>query len=159
MIDLSYILELLCHGISAMDFASFLNRAALGTMFGISGFHKTFNVGNRRNSLIGALEHGKIPYPRIMCWPVAITEMVAGAAVVIGLATAFFAMALFTISFVAFMTVERHEIAKMNPINRFDWISSLFWIPAVLFCIQAITVVFGGPNPYSVDAVLLASML
>lgn len=149
------LIELLCHGISAGDFASFINRVALGTMFGISGFHKFFNIGNRRNSLIGALQHGNIPFARFMCWPVATTEMLAGLAVVIGLATAFAASALFTISFVAFMTVERYEIAKMNPINRFDWISSFFWVPAVLFCIQAATVVLMGPNPYSLDAMLL----
>ena len=146
--------EYLFTGIEATDVALLLNRTALGTAFMLSGFHKTF-VAHRHAALIETLEYAKVPMPRYTCWLVCLTEFFAGLGLIVGLMSTLAALGLLAISVVAFVTVERFSIAAMKPEDVLDWIDDLFWVPAVMFGLLALVVIFAGPGAYSLDAVIL----
>lgn len=147
------LLEAMFVGVSMPEVALTVNRVALGTAFALSGLHKTF-IPERHASFVGTLEAARIPKPHIMCWPVCLTELFGGLGLMTGVLSGLSAFGIIVISIVATLTVEIWTIKDMGPRDVLDWVDDVFWIPAVLFTIMGMIVLFVGPG-YGLDAAIL----
>lgn len=150
-------IEMLFTGIGNPDVVLTVNRVALGLAFAISGYHKTFFPA-RHTALIGTMEYAKIPAPTFMAWFVCIIEFLAGLGLVFGVLSALSALGVVILSLVATCTVEIWTIKDMKPSDLLDWVDDVFWLPAVLFIIMGLVVIFAGPG-YGLDSYIVAMIL
>lgn len=127
------------------DLALTVNRASLGLAFCLSGWNKTV-VPSRHAGLVATLrDAARLPFARQLSWLVCLTELTAGAALFLGVGSGLAAVVVFVLCCVATATVETRQLsATFHPINRLDWIDDLFFIPANLFLIQLVVVLFVG---------------
>ena len=121
------------------------NRVALGLALGLSGWNKTF-VPGRHESLVNTLrDDARLPLADRLGWLVCLSELTVGTALVFGIAAGFAALVALALCCVATATVELRQLSvNFHPINRLDWIDDLFFIPADLFIIQALVILFVG---------------
>jgi putative oxidoreductase len=143
-------------GAQAPDLALTLNRVALGVFFAISGYLKLFNV-TRHATLTRTLEGSGVRAVRVMQWLVPGVEFSAGLALIVGFLSALAAFGVFVICLFAFKLDALKRIDSWMPINRFDRIGDVLYLPEVLYCIGLLVVMLGGPGPWSVDAALIGS--
>jgi len=146
---------LIIAGAQAPDAALTLNRAALGVFFAISGYHKLF-VASRHATLLRTLQDDGVHAVPIMQWLLPGAELSGGCALVIGFLSVLAALGLFLICFgaIAFDAVKR--IRAWGPVDRFDWLGDLLYVPETLYCIGLTVVMLGGPGPWSLDAAIAA---
>jgi uncharacterized membrane protein YphA (DoxX/SURF4 family) len=147
--------SLIMLGAGAPDAALALNRVALGVFFAISGYLKLFNP-SRHATLTKTLQDAGVRGVARMQWLVPGVEFSAGLALIAGLLTALAAFGLFVICISAFKLDAIKRIDGWQPINRFDWIDDVLYVPEALYCIGLIVVMLGGPGPWSLDAMLAA---
>ena len=145
----------LSFGAQAPDAALTLNRVALGVFFAISGYLKLTN-SSRHATLTKTLRDAGVRGLVRMQWLVPSVEFSAGLALIAGLLTALAAFGLFVICIFAFKLDAIKRIGGWQPINRFDWIDDVLYVPEALYCIGLIVVMVGGPGSWSLDAGLAA---
>lgn len=148
------IMEAMFLGLELPEIALTINRFCLGLAFFLSGYHKTF-VPHRHAALIETLEYAKVPLPRLMCWPVCLTELFGGLGLMVGFLSGLSALGIVILSLVATLTVEIWTIKDMKPEDIGDAIDDVFWLPSVLFVIMGCIVLFAGPG-YGLDAVVVS---
>lgn len=146
-------LTVLALRVQSSDAALLLNRVALGTFFAISGCLKLFNA-SRHATLRQTLEASGARGVRVMQWLVPGVEFSAGLALIPSFVSALAAFGLFTICLFAFKLDAIKRIEGWKPLNRFDWIGDVLYLPEALYCIGLGVVMLGGPGPWSVDALL-----
>ncbi|MET0232242.1 MAG: DoxX family protein [Rhodanobacteraceae bacterium] len=145
-------------GADAPDVALTLNRIALGVFFAISGYLKLFNA-TRHAALTRTLRDAGVRAVGLMQWLVPAVEFSAGCALIVGLFSALAAFGLFVICLFAFKLDALKRIAGWQPLNRFDWIGDVLYLPEALYCIALVVVMLGGPGPWSVDVPLAMLVL
>ena len=142
-------------GAQAPDAALAVNRVALGAFFAISGYLKLFNA-SRHATLTRTLQDAGVRAIGLMQWVVPGVEFSAGLALIVGLLSALAAFGLTVICIFAFKLDAIKRIEGWRPINRFDWIGDVLYLPEALYCIGLVVVMLGGPGPWSLDAKLAA---
>lgn len=147
-------LEAAFMGLNMPEVALTINRVCLGTAFMLSGLHKTF-VPRRHEALVSTLEYARIPAPRLMCWPVCLTELFGGLGLMVGFLSGLSALGIIVLSIVATLTVEIWTIRDMKPDDVLDAVDDVFWLPAVLFTIMGLVVLLVGPG-YGFDEIALS---
>ncbi len=140
-------------GFGLTDVALTLNREVLGVFFAISGYHKLFNVG-RHKSITDTLVADGVPLVTFNEWFVPIVEMLGGLALVVGLLTIPAALGCVAICTVATCVDGFKRIKSWSPIDKADAVDDVLYLPEVLYIVMLLVVVFAGPGPYSIDAVL-----
>jgi uncharacterized membrane protein YphA (DoxX/SURF4 family) len=145
--------SLIMLGAGQPDLALALNRVALGVFFAIGGYLKLFNP-SRHATLTKTLQDAGVGGIGRMQWLVPGVEFSGGIALIVGLLTALAAFGLFIICISAFKLDAIKRIDAWRPINRFDWIDDVLYVPEALYSIGLIVVMLGGPGPWSLDAAL-----
>jgi uncharacterized membrane protein YphA (DoxX/SURF4 family) len=145
--------SLIILGAGQPDLALALNRVALGVFFAISGYLKLFNPP-RHATLTKTLQAAGVGGIDRMQWLVPGVEFSGGFALIVGLMTVLAAFGLFIICIAAFKLDAIKRINAWRPINRFDWIGDVLYVPEALYSIGLIVVMVGGPGSWSLDAAL-----
>lgn len=143
-------LSVLTVGVGAHDLAFAVARAAVGVFFAISGFHKLFHP-DRRERFTRTLAEDGVPFPLIARWWVAGWELVAGAALTVGLFSAFSAGVLIVICLVACRAEAAAKVERYQPINLADRIDDYLYLPEVLYLVILGVIFLGGTGAYSLD--------
>ena len=147
--------DFVLQGANAPEAALTLNRVALGTFFGISGYHKLFNA-SRHTVLVRTIEEDGVHGIALMQWVLPAGEFLGGSALVAGLLSVLAALALFVICSGAVLLDALKRIRAWQPIDRADWLGDLLYVPESLYCIGLAVVILAGPGPWSVDAKIAA---
>lgn len=130
-------------------------RAATGSFFVLSGYHKLFNKA-RHASLTGTLKADGIPAVWAMQWFVPAVEFLGGLGVTTGTLTPLAALGLLAICTVATCTDGLGRIAAWSPIDRADYVDDVLYLPEVIYAAILAYIVAHGAGPWSVDAIAIA---
>ncbi len=135
--------------------ALLLSRIAIGFFFLMSGYNKFFvqGIGHLRNEFI---EYG-IPFPLLNAWLDASVQLLGGIALIIGLGTRFWSVAIGFAMIVASVTVTIPDVIK-NDIAKAES-SLLFWgwyyyRPEPVYLTVFLLLIFLGPGKVSLDHLL-----
>ncbi len=132
--------------------ALLVSRVAIGFFFVMSGYNKFFVQGilHLRNEFI---EYGS-PFPLINAWLDASVQLIGGIALIVGLGTRFWSVAIGFAMIVASVTVTIPDVIK-NDIAKADS-SLLFWgwyyyKPEPVYLTVFLLLIFFGPGRVSLD--------
>ncbi len=135
--------------------ALLVSRVAIGFFFVMSGYNKFFvqGIGHLRNEFIA---YG-IPFPLINAWLDASVQLIGGIALIVGLGTRFWSVAIGFAMIVASVTVTIPDVIK-NDIAKADS-SLLFWgwyyyRPEPVYLTVFLLLIFFGPGKMSLDHLL-----
>lgn len=110
----------------------------------------------RHASLRWKLHHcGYSDHP-LLAGFVALVEIFAGMAVIVGLFTPLAAFGLASVLLFAMLCITREKVAKQNPIDCVDWFCCLLWTVEPVYFMLAVTLVITGAGSFSVDHFLYA---
>jgi len=147
----------LTHGFAAYDSALLLDRLALGTFFAISGFHKLWNPV-RRASLAETFKADGCYTPANM-YAIPGGEFMGGLALLLGFMTPIAAAGLVIICAGACFFDGLKRIKAWAPLDRFDWVDDVLYLPEALYILLLAILIMGGPGRYSLDAYLWSYVL
>lgn len=118
------------------EVAEVILESVAGTFFLISGVHKLV-VKERHASLRHTLEEDHIPFVGFNEWWVPAWEVIAGLGLVVagGLVADFFALVLVCICLVATCTDGLKRIKEWHPLNVFDFLDDVLYLPEVLLLV------------------------
>lgn len=142
----------LIFGMGNADLALAVPRVAVGTFFAISGAHKLL-VKERQWALVKTLMSNHVPLVGFNRLWVPSCELVAGAALAVGLFSATAAAVLTAIMLVACWCEAREKVASYKPINAADRLDDYLYLPEVLYLVLLAVTLLAGPGAYSMDAV------
>jgi len=135
--------------------ALLLSRAAIGFFFLMSGYNKFFvqGIGHLREEFIG---YG-IPFPLMNAWLDATVQLIGGIALIVGLGTRFWSVAIGFAMIVASVTVTIPDVIK-NDIAKAES-SLLFWgwfyyRPEPVYLTVLLLLIFFGSGKMSLDHLL-----
>jgi putative oxidoreductase len=131
---------------STADVLLLIGRILLGWLFLKAGWDKVMNIAG----FTGYLTNLKVPSPGFWAWPAAISEVVIGATLILGLATRY--AALFTIVYVVIAIALAHRYWEYpaaqqgNQFNHFQKNLAIIGGALVLFV--------AGAGRFSLDSIL-----
>lgn len=138
-------------GLGSAAIALSLNRLALGLFFGISGYHKLFHP-QRRETIKRTMIALHIPRPLVMAVVVPTFEFLCGLSLIVGLLSPLSCVALVSICGVACYTDGiKNKIPSYHPLNRFDWLDDLLYLPETWYIVALLVVMLVGPGTFSLD--------
>lgn len=138
----------LTHFPPLLDLALLILRLTVGLMFTLSGFYKLTDA-QRRASMRESLSTAG--FPAMLAVPLALVELMAGLALVLGLAGALSAAALLGISLVAFITTTLPKTEGQG-IHKLE---NLLYAPEALLSAALLVLLATGAGQWSLDAVLI----
>lgn len=150
-------MNILFSGFNIPEIAVTLLRIAIGVFFLFSGYHKLFNAG-RHATITKTMVEDHVPLPFFNCWFVPTVEFSGGAALVVGLLTPLAALGLFCVCGVAALVDGLRRIPAWSPIDKADYIDDVLYLPEVLYAIILLSILFTGPGPFSLDALILREL-
>lgn len=147
--------ELLHHGVGAVDVALMADRALVGTFFAISGAHKLF-VPEYHKSVADLMRSLHIPFPRFNEWWVPLVEFSAGLGLLVGLLTPLAAAGLLTICIVACCTDGPRRVRDMEEgsdgmQDPSEVVDDVLYLPEAMYAVLLAILVLAGPGRYSLD--------
>jgi uncharacterized membrane protein YphA (DoxX/SURF4 family) len=86
--------------------------------------------------------------------PVAVVELAAGAALIVGLLTQLAALGLFIILIAATIKTAKEKIALQKPVDRIDVAACYLWLCEPQYIALCLAIVLMGPGAWSLDALL-----
>jgi putative oxidoreductase len=131
-----------------MDFALLLNRMVVGAFFVLSGHRKLFDA-NRHAALVETLRACGIPFIEFNQWFVPLVEFFGGLAVISGLLAPFAAFGMIIILAVAALTDGPKHIRAYGPIDGWDYLCDVLYLPEILYAAMLAGVIIVGPGRYS----------
>lgn len=146
------LINIALNGLNAPDAGLAVARAAAGTFFAISGFHKLFNK-DRHARLVQTLTEDKVPAVWFNQWWVPFWELTAGTMLVLGLGAVFAAGVLTVICTVACIAEAGKRVEAYKPINAADRLDDYLYIPEVMYLILLVVFLVTGPGAYSLDRI------
>lgn len=148
-------LDMLSHVSTIATLAAYTGlRAATGTFFVLSGFHKLTNKA-RHAGLVSTLTTDGIPAVRFMQWFVPAVEFSAGLGVTFGALTSIAAAGLFVICTVATLTDGLKRIPAWKPIDRADYADDVLYLPEVIYAAVLALIVAHGGDVLSLDHIAM----
>lgn len=140
--------EAMVAGLGQPDVALAINRMAVGTFFAISGWHKLV-VPARHAALVHTLRESRIPLLKFNEWWVPTVELVAGAAVALGVYAPVAALFLLAICLVACFVDGVKRVEQYAPINAADRVDDWLYLPETLYAVMLLIVVFAGSGRWA----------
>jgi putative oxidoreductase len=125
-------------------------RLSVGTLFALSGGGKLF-VPSRRDEMVRTLRDAGIPAPGMNAVVVAAVEFTFGSLLAIGFLTPLCCLMLSGVMVVALGTTILPGI-KAPSLTR--WLSSVLYLPEVLYLVILVWLFFSGAGWFSVDYVM-----
>ncbi len=96
--------------------------------------------------------YGKHP---VLAGFVALVEIFAGLALVVGLLTPLAALGLLgTLGFATYCTAK-NKVAKQGPVDHIDCVSCYLWTVEPLYIVLAVSAIINGAGAYSLDALIV----
>jgi uncharacterized membrane protein YphA (DoxX/SURF4 family) len=92
-------------------------------------------------------------YAPQLAGPVAIVELLAGLALIVGLLSQLAALGLFIILIAATIKTAKEKVALQKPVDLIDHISCYLWLSEPLYIALCFAILTMGPGAYSLDAV------
>ena len=152
-------MEMLVTGAGALDLSFLINRVIIGIFFVSYRFRWFYDPAQppcdrwfsafRRTKLRTRLCTCR--YPVVMAPAVAVIEVLAGLALIVGLLTVPAAVGIVVIMIFANCCTPPEEIPAMNPVDKLDWLSCYLRLVEPLYLWMAVMVIMHGPGRYSLD--------
>lgn len=151
----------------AQDAALFLIRSTMGLFFLIYRFRWIWDPAAkdsqwfsqiRRSRLIKRLESCGYGSNRHLAGAVALVEILAGAALIVGLLTMPAALGIFVILIFANCCTPREEIPFMKPVDGVDVVRCYLHLAEPLYLVMAVVLLLMGPGRWSLDYVIWSMM-
>lgn len=155
--DPSAFMALLTWGLHVDGAAEFLLRIGVGLPFFVSGMDKCF-CSICHGWLVSNLRKSQLPKPEWLCWWVGGWEAVAGLTLALGLFTGASAFILLVVCIVAWIVSWRRKLEAKKPAHAFDAFTELGFMFDTLLIWMLLAVMFTGPGPLSIDALLFAKL-
>lgn len=129
-------------------------RAALGSFFLISGYHKLFSPA-RRASLAETFKADGCYNPAMM-WVIPLGEFFGGAALLLGVLVPVASTGLIAICLGACVFDGVKRIKGWKPLDAADAMDDVLYLPEVLYIVMLMALIAVGSGPYSADALAVA---
>lgn len=156
--------ELLATGLGQSDLAQFIIRLVVGGFFILARFRWVYDPSRPQGSRLlcrirqftlrkrlATCGYSGHPFLAAM---VAVTEILAGAFIVLGFLTVPSAAALVIVMCFATRCTAKDEVTAMNPVDRVDVLSKYLFLCEPLYLLLCIQLVLVGAGSYSLDALL-----
>jgi uncharacterized membrane protein YphA (DoxX/SURF4 family) len=91
--------------------------------------------------------------PRLAAF-VAVSELLAGIGVILGLLTTLSALSLLSILIIATLCTAKEKTLRQNPVDKIDVVNCYLWNPEPVYILLAIVVINFGPGAFSLDHLL-----
>jgi putative oxidoreductase len=131
---------------SSADIILLIGRILLGWLFLKNGWDKVMNI----TGFVGYLTNLKVPNPGLWAWPAAISEVVIGAALILGVATRYAALFMLVYLIITIVLAHRYwdypAAQQGNQFNHFLKNLAIMGGALVLFVT--------GPGRFSLDSIL-----
>lgn len=124
-------------------------RILIGLFFCISGGTKLF-VPSQLIVMQRTMVQSHIPFPHVSALFVSSVEFACGGALLLGLLTPLCAALLAGDMIVAVLT---NRIGSIHT-SGLAWLDDLLYLPEVLYVLILMWLLFSGPGPYSIDALI-----
>lgn len=124
-------------------------RVLIGVFFCVSGGGKLF-VPSRFSMMEQTMISSHIPFPHASALFVSSVEFACGAGLVLGLLTPLCVVLLSADMVVAILT---NRVGSIHT-SGLAWLDDLLYLPEVLYVLILLWLLFSGPGPYSIDAVI-----
>jgi len=156
-------MEALFNGFTLHDLGLFLNRVVPGVFFLSYRFRWVYDPTapdrklcspTRRARLINRLSSCGLPGHPVLAATVAIGEILAGLALVVGLLAVPAAIGLVLVMVFANACTPKEEIPFMKPVDRLDYVSCYLRLVEPLYLVMCLNVVLMGPGQWSLDALV-----
>lgn len=147
-------------GLSAIDAALFVARLVLGLFFVLARFRFFYDPSReecwfntqRCDSLTRKLAYcGIHACGKQWAWAVAAAEVLAGAALIVGLLTVPAALGLLIVLIFATICTARDKVMEQHPVDKVDVVSCYLWRVEGLYIAFAVIILLAGPGAYSLD--------
>ena len=173
-------MEFLHTGVGFHDFALFLNRMVLGAFFFLARFRWAYDPSStdleehwdsrgytfqkkrrwftdtRRHKLNDKMVHCGVKHATLLGPIVAVTEILAATALIVGLLTPLAALGLLVITLRATCCTAHEKTMKQNPVDKIDVVSCYLWTPEPVYVVLCVIAVAFGAGAWSLDAALLS---
>jgi len=126
-------------------------RVLIGAFFCISGGTKLF-VPAKFSIMQQTMISSHIPFPHASALFVSSVEFICGAGLILGFLTLVCAGLLSADMIVAIAT---NRLGNLHT-SGLGWLDDILYLPEVLYVLILLWLLFSGPGPYSVDALLAA---
>ena len=124
-------------------------RVLVGVFFCVSGGTKLF-VPSRFSLMQQTMISSHIPFSHATAIFVSSVEFACGAALLLGLLTPLCAVLLAADMVVAILT---NRVGSIHT-SGLAWLDDFLYLPEVLYVLILLWLLFSGPGPYSIDAVI-----
>lgn len=158
-------MELMVSGLGANDLALFLNRLLLGIFFVSYRFRWVFDPSDptgdywfplaRRNRLVNRLCTCGYSNNPLLSATVAITEILAGLGLLVGLLSIPSAFGILAVMVFANCCTPFEEVPAMHPVDRIDIVACYLRLVEPLYLYMALVVILLGPGHWSMDYLIL----
>lgn len=125
-------------------------RLSVGTLFALSGSGKLF-VPARKDTMLRTLREAGIPAPEINVVFVSSVEFVFGSLLIVGFLTPLCCLMLSGVMAVALAT---SILPGIRASSLAGWLSSVLYLPEVLYLVVLMWLLLSGPGWFSVDHLL-----
>lgn len=155
--------QLLLNGLHFQDFALFLLRQVLGWFFILARFRwicdpsrasttgMWFNADRRHHLEWKLCSCGYSRHPALSGF-VAMVEILAGGAVVVGLLTVPALLGLLAVLVCATYCTAQEKVKEQNPVDCIDCVSCYLWRVEGVYLALAVALLCLGPGKYALDA-------
>jgi putative oxidoreductase len=131
---------------SSTDIILLIGRILLGWLFFEAGWDKVMNI----NGFVGYLTSLKVPNPSFWAWPAAISEVVIGVALILGIATRYAALFMLVYLIITIVLAHRYwEYPAAQQGNQFN-----HFLKNLAIMGGALVIFVTGPGRFSLDSIL-----
>jgi putative oxidoreductase len=123
-------------------------RLAVGILFALSGYGKLF-VPSRREEMVKTLRAAGVPVPEINAVVASAVEFLGGSLLVLGFLTPICCVLLTGVMVVALLTTV---LPGIKAPSLAGWLSSVLYLPEVLYVVILVWLFLSGPGRFSVDS-------
>lgn len=151
------------HGFQLNDLALFINRAILGIFFVLARFRWFFDPSRPDEPWMNAGRHAHLATRLCTCGYsrnsylsgfVAIVEVSAGMALIVGLLTMPATLGLLVVLIFGTICTARGKVQEQNPVDPIDCVSCYLWRVEGVYLAMAVLILLQGPGRLSLDHII-----